>query len=365
MAPIPQTLDDEIKGLIDNLNRRQKDLAEYQVPRLRGCKGPFSEQQRFAAELREDLDAFGKQIETLEVRAEDVVRKSDRVSVLQLVEEFRESSLNIRRDMRSALLHSKKTIDAQAKSNREELFRAATPDSRNVEEKATDDALMKASNDVTETLRRTIGLMQGELERSVLSYQMLEQSTATLRATSTQHDVLSFATHASKQLITALEKADWLDRLLILAALAFFVLVVLYILKQRILDRGIRIAFWWTRFLPSARNTVRGVDSEKAGVKVKSVVQEVVSTITAAAVAPSASVASVVQDASSITESASTITDSILEPLSSSLGIVQDSVIESVRDSISSTTTSAAGSAVTATLDALTETVAHAGRAEL
>lgn len=36
-----------------------------------------------------------------------------------------------------------------------------------------DDALMKANEDVTEALRRTIGLMQGELERSVLTTQML------------------------------------------------------------------------------------------------------------------------------------------------------------------------------------------------
>lgn len=34
------------------------------------------------------------------------------------------------------------------------------------------DALMKANDDVTETLRRTISLMQGELEKSVLSTQM-------------------------------------------------------------------------------------------------------------------------------------------------------------------------------------------------
>ena len=32
---------------------------------------------------------------------------------------------------------------------------------------------MKANNDVTEAMRRTLALMQGELERSVLSAQML------------------------------------------------------------------------------------------------------------------------------------------------------------------------------------------------
>lgn len=32
---------------------------------------------------------------------------------------------------------------------------------------------MKANNDVTESLQRTLGLMQNELERSVLASQML------------------------------------------------------------------------------------------------------------------------------------------------------------------------------------------------
>jgi len=38
---------------------------------------------------------------------------------------------------------------------------------------SSEDVLMKANNDVTEALQRTINLMQGELERSVLSTQML------------------------------------------------------------------------------------------------------------------------------------------------------------------------------------------------
>lgn len=37
----------------------------------------------------------------------------------------------------------------------------------------SDDALMEANDNVTEALRRTITLMQGELERSVLTTQML------------------------------------------------------------------------------------------------------------------------------------------------------------------------------------------------
>jgi protein transport protein SEC20 len=81
--------------------------------------------------------------------------------------------------------------------------------------------------------------------------------------------VLTGLLGTSKQLVTALEKADWLDRLLIFVALIFFALVVLFILKQRIVDRGLRIAFWWTRFLPSmdrgdSQLVANGVATKKA-----------------------------------------------------------------------------------------------------
>lgn len=125
---------------------------------------------------------------------------------------------------------------------------------------------MRANNNVTEALQRTIGLMQKELEQSVLSTQLLgscvapplasanatptESSTANLQSASQSHDMLNLLIGTSKQLVTALEQTDWLDRVLIISALVFFGLVVLFVLKQRILDRGLRIVFWWTRFVP-------------------------------------------------------------------------------------------------------------------
>lgn len=67
----------------------------------------------------------------------------------------------------------------------------------------------------------------------------------------------------SKHLITALEKADWLDRILILSAFMFFVLVVLFIFKQRFIDRGLRIALWWTKFIPLPDFSGRHQDTSK------------------------------------------------------------------------------------------------------
>ena len=71
MAPIPSTLQADIRTQIDALNRRQKDLREFQIPRLRKCEGPLATQQQYAAELREDIEVFARQIE---------VSRADRMS---------------------------------------------------------------------------------------------------------------------------------------------------------------------------------------------------------------------------------------------------------------------------------------------
>ena len=63
MPPLPVTFDDAAKALIESLERRQKDIREFQIPRLRTCKGPLSLQQQYAAEIREDIDVFAKQLE--------------------------------------------------------------------------------------------------------------------------------------------------------------------------------------------------------------------------------------------------------------------------------------------------------------
>lgn len=63
MPPIPVTFDDTTTSAIESLQRRQRDLSDFQIPRLRKCTGPLALQQRLAVELREDLDTFARQVE--------------------------------------------------------------------------------------------------------------------------------------------------------------------------------------------------------------------------------------------------------------------------------------------------------------
>ncbi|KAF7360395.1 Sec20-domain-containing protein [Mycena venus] len=284
MAPLPNTFDEETLQLIAAAQRHEKDLAEFQIPRLRSCQGPLSLQQNMAAELREDIDTFARQIEALDVLVEDQKGPKNRRELKAIVDDFNENLVNLRRESRTALLESKRTIDSLSKSHRDELFSSsAVSEKRDFNEKVTDDALMAASDNVTEAMQRTMALMQGELERSVLSAQMLADSTATLRSASSTHDTLTSVMDTSKHLITALEKSDWLDRLLIFTALFFFLLVVLFILKQRIFDRGMRIAFWWTRFVPDFSGDAQLLGMEKGSATI-------LSTTLASSVASAASV---------------------------------------------------------------------------
>ena len=115
----------------------------------------------------------------------------------------------------------------------------------------------------------------------------------------------------SKQLITALEQSDWLDRMLIISGLIFFLLVVAFILKQRIVDRGLRVAFWWTRFIPDFSGDEALVRME-AGDIVKAATG-VVSTVASSVAAPLLSGTSV-----SHTESA-TVDGSLSDILSTHL----------------------------------------------
>ncbi|BGP18579.1 Protein transport protein sec20 [Rhodosporidiobolus nylandii] len=101
---------------------------------------------------------------------------------------------------------------------------------------------MSATSDVTEGLRRTLQLMQQEVDRSLVSNELLQSQTQTMQLTSDEYSTLSSLMSTSKSLITSLERADILDRLLLFGAFAFFAAVCAHIFKKRVLDKGVRVA---------------------------------------------------------------------------------------------------------------------------
>ncbi|KAL0568292.1 Protein transport protein sec20 [Marasmius crinis-equi] len=245
MPPIPSAFDAEAIELIESSDRIERDIVEVQIPRLRDGKGASASERE---EIRGDLDKLSRKLEDLNLLVDDQTGERNRRELRSIVEVKRDRLRRLRQDTRDALLASKRTGDT---SNREELLRSNVPNaSTKRSNDASDDVLMEANNNVTESLRRVVGVMQGELERSVLSVQMLESSTSTLQSTSLAHNTLTMTLDTSKSLVTALSRADKWDRAVILAAFVFFLLVVGLVVKERVFDKSLRVMFWWTRFLP-------------------------------------------------------------------------------------------------------------------
>ena len=63
MPPLPTTFDDATNTSIASIQRRQNDLREFQLPRLRGCSESLTVQQQYAAELREDVETITRLVE--------------------------------------------------------------------------------------------------------------------------------------------------------------------------------------------------------------------------------------------------------------------------------------------------------------
>ncbi|KAI8447988.1 Sec20-domain-containing protein, partial [Phakopsora pachyrhizi] len=145
----------------------------------------------------------------------------------------------LRLRVRTLSLDFKRKLDSSvSKATRAELFQK---DRNESDSKTRDRSTMSGSNDIAQSLRNTLEIMKQELDRSVLSTQMLEQQTKTLQMASDQYTSFEDLMKTSKALLNSLKRADLIDRLLIVFGFGFFSLVCLYILKKRILDRGISL----------------------------------------------------------------------------------------------------------------------------
>lgn len=191
--------------------------------------------------IKEELDRVNNNLDELEILADECEEESTRSDALGIVEEYRKETIRLRASLRTISLDVKRQISNNLlQTSRAELLAGSTitskPRPSNPEE-----ALMSATSDVTQSLRNTLEVMRQELDRSVVSTHMLEQQTTTLQLTSDQYFTFGELMKTSRALISALKRADLLDRILLSGAILIFFLVCLYILKKRIFRKGISL----------------------------------------------------------------------------------------------------------------------------
>lgn len=242
--PLPSLLVPQV----DHLERVLEDLDSYQIPELGDCRGPRPWFDQLTTQVRHELAGVKRDLDQLRLDVDDLKRLRDRQDGQYHVDRLQTYLDQCTRSYRSAVVQAKRVIDSsQHYLNRDELHAPPPPSgdtaTRNsAKPKDDDDALMSATSDVTEGLRRTLQLLQSEVDRSQVSNELLEQQTATIKSTSTEYSTLSTLLSNSKRLVTSLERADVVDRIVLFGAFSFFVSVCSYIFKKRVVDRGLQVA---------------------------------------------------------------------------------------------------------------------------
>ncbi|KAG0203870.1 hypothetical protein BGX28_003970 [Mortierella sp. GBA30] len=255
MAPIPPTLPREVQLEMDNV-RKQYHALEGLITRLKAYSGgPLSVQQELSRNAREESKSIEAKIENLRLLADEQDRESDRSLILAMLDKIEPQFKQQQQSLRQAILTSKQTIDREARSEREMLLNGSKSAielseirRRGASHGNTSEYMLNTSKEHNESLSRTLKLMQQEVERTAHSAKVIDESSKTLKATVNEYRTYDEVLKRGKNLITKLNQADWLDRLLIGFGLVVFSLVVMYILKKRIADRGISLVSYL--FLP-------------------------------------------------------------------------------------------------------------------
>ncbi|KAH9454751.1 hypothetical protein Pst134EB_014816 [Puccinia striiformis f. sp. tritici] len=144
----------------------------------------------------------------LELLADECEDEKTRSHALKIVQEYSNRFTRLKAKFRLISLKLKRTNTTYQSQRAELLKGSSTTSSSEIDP--------SSSSDVTKSLQNTLEIMRQELDRSVMSTHLLA-------------------------LISSLKRADIIDRILLTGALIFFGLVCLYILKKRILDKGVSI----------------------------------------------------------------------------------------------------------------------------
>lgn len=245
------SLPSDLQSLIISILASLDHIESHLIPSIVSSTSTedFETQASFG---RDEFTYLDRKLDDAEVLGDECEDDNQCAQALDKIRELRERSARLRIKLRTTSLETKRKIASNSLINsRSELLKQSTVNKPDRSRSSNpDEALMSASTDVAESLKSTLNLMKQELDRSVLSTQMLEQQTKTLNLTSNQYITFSDLLTTSRQLITSIQRADVLDRLILGAALVFFMLVCLYILKKRILDRGLSLISTVSRIKP-------------------------------------------------------------------------------------------------------------------
>eukprot|EP00735_Rhodelphis_limneticus_P014993 TRINITY_DN9121_c0_g1::TRINITY_DN9121_c0_g1_i1::g.12564::m.12564 TRINITY_DN9121_c0_g1::TRINITY_DN9121_c0_g1_i1::g.12564 ORF type:complete len:284 (+),score=22.34,Sec20/PF03908.8/5.1e+02,Sec20/PF03908.8/4.2e-16,Syntaxin/PF00804.20/0.43,Syntaxin/PF00804.20/1.5e+03 TRINITY_DN9121_c0_g1_i1:44-853(+) len=219
-----QSLIQECKSAILQLSSEENDKLAFDNL----CKDIKSLLRRLEISIQDAKDHAD------ELDTEDATKQ-----MLQQLDDIQFQHAQLVSFYRAEILNGKERIARIQQSEREELLRG----SADVRQRKTLDgkAAVGKSRDITETLRRTREVMAQELERSSATSALIDEGSSTLNRTVDQHRTIDNSLGLASSLIRDLQKRDRLERVLLVIGIAFFSLVVLFILYRRLGALGMPI----------------------------------------------------------------------------------------------------------------------------
>jgi len=190
--------------------------------------------QSFHAEIKMKLEVQHNLIKEFKHKVEEEDNDNTKQQILQRLKIHQTEYNNLSRvTLRNAILKTKHNLEKKNEEERKSLFEGTEESFRILKERTRQDAV-KVTKNLTEGLRRTRSTMSNEVERSLATIQELDASNKIINNTILQHKEYGSFVRSGRGLLTKLKRREFTDRLLIFFGVLLFLLVVLYIVKQRL-----------------------------------------------------------------------------------------------------------------------------------
>ncbi len=218
-------------------------------------------------DIRKQLLLLQDTFTKIQLEVEDVIDINERLDYEVKLDELEEFIGDLRQEFRKATLQSKKnevlkiererfllfapqkikkeTIEGKNTSNSDDLFEYLTINRSGTGlENALEDRLLRKTEAVTDTLKRSHTLMQGELAKSSLNVEALDESTKNLQMLEQKYTALDIITRGSQKLISHIEQADLWDKRMMIGSLSFLAACVSWVIWCRVLKWPVTWALW-------------------------------------------------------------------------------------------------------------------------
>lgn len=206
-------------------------LVKAYLQDIRECTGPIDVLNRLNMEIAENMKMMKSSIDALEMLAREQDKESDQSEIMKDVHNYLKQFASNQVALRQANLTCQSLID---KRNKEELFETSSPSGPRRRVRADKESLSKQSSSITDRLVALNNMMSQQVKQSEESLHVLVNSSSTVLETKEEFKSMGSVIHQSKMLVRKYGRREVTDRVLIVIAVIFFFITVIYVVQKRL-----------------------------------------------------------------------------------------------------------------------------------